>query len=57
VGPLPEAVQRVTTFSAGVAVKSNAADAAKALIEFLKSPAVAPAIAKTGLEPIAQHAH
>jgi len=57
VGPLPAAVQRVTTFSAGVAVKSKAPEAAKALIEFLMSPAVAPAIAKTGLEPVAQHAH
>ena len=57
VGPLPAAVQRVTTFSAGVAVKSKAPEAAKALIEFLMSPAVAPAIAKTGLEPVAQHVH
>ena len=57
VGPLPAAVQRVTTFSAGVAVKSTAPEAAKSLIEFLMSPAVAPAIAKTGLEPVAQHAH
>jgi molybdate transport system substrate-binding protein len=53
VGPLPAAVQRVTTFSAGVAVKSKAPDAAKALIDFLMSPAAAPAIAKTGLEPVA----
>lgn len=53
------AVQRVTTFSAGVAVKAKAPDAAKALIEFLMSPAAAPAITKTGLEPVAasEHAH
>jgi molybdate transport system substrate-binding protein len=36
-----------------VAVKSKAPDAAKALIDFLMSPAAAPAIAKTGLEPVA----
>jgi molybdate transport system substrate-binding protein len=59
VGPLPAAVQRVTTFAAGVAVGSKAPDAAKALIDFLMSPAAAPAITKTGLEPVAgsEHAH
>jgi molybdate transport system substrate-binding protein len=53
VGPLPAAVQRVTTFSAGVGSGSKAPAAARALIEFLTSPAAAPVIAKTGLEPVA----
>jgi molybdate transport system substrate-binding protein len=57
VGPLPAAVQRVTTFSAGVGSGSKAPAAARALIEFLTSPAAAPVIAKTGLEPVAAPEH
>jgi molybdate transport system substrate-binding protein len=51
VGPLPPEVQRVTVFSAGVAAGARAPDAARALIRFLASPAVAPAIRKSGMEP------
>jgi molybdate transport system substrate-binding protein len=51
VGPLPAQVQRVTTFSAGVSVNARASDAAKALIEFLSSPAAIPTITSAGLEP------
>ena len=40
-------------FSAGVAASSSAPEAARALIAFLSSPAAAPAIRKTGLEPLA----
>jgi molybdate transport system substrate-binding protein len=57
VGPLPAEVQRVTTFSAGVAVKSKAPDAAKTLIEFLTSPAAVPAITRTGLEAVTVSGH
>ena len=53
VGPLPPEVQQVTTFSAGIAVGSKEPDAARALVKYLSSPAAAPVIAKTGLEPIA----
>jgi len=53
VGPLPEAVQRVTIFSAGIATNARNVDAAKALIRYLSSDAVALTIRKTGLEPIA----
>ena len=53
VGPLPAGAQRVTVFSAGVAASSSAPEAARALIAFLSSPAAAPAIRKTGLEPLA----
>jgi len=52
VGPLPHDVQRVTVFSAGVAAGARAPDAARALIRFLASPAVAPAIRKSGMEPV-----
>jgi molybdate transport system substrate-binding protein len=53
VGPLPPEVQKVTVFSAGVASHSMHPDAARALIRFLASPGVMPAIRKSGLEPIA----
>jgi molybdate transport system substrate-binding protein len=52
VGPLPEEVQRVTVFSAGIATGARNLDAARALIRYLTSAAVAPVIRKTGLEPI-----
>lgn len=52
VGPLPAEVQRVSVFSAGVAAHSRHADVARALIRFLASPAAAPIVAGTGLEPI-----
>jgi molybdate transport system substrate-binding protein len=52
VGPLPPEVQRVSVFSAGVAVGARDSDAAHALIKFLASPEAAHAITKSGLEPI-----
>jgi molybdate transport system substrate-binding protein len=51
VGPLPPGAQQVTVFSAGIAAGARSPDAARALITFLSSPAVLPAITKTGLEP------
>jgi molybdate transport system substrate-binding protein len=53
VGPLPREVQKVTVFSAGIAVGAKSPDAARALIKFLASPVAAPAIKKSGLEPVA----
>jgi len=53
VGPLPPEVQRVTVFSAGVAVGTRISEAAYALIRFLASPEAAHAITKSGMEPIA----
>ena len=53
VGPLPAEVQRVTVFSAGIATGSKQPEAARDLIRYLNSPAAAPTIAKTGLEPLA----
>ena len=51
VGRLPDEVQRTTVFSAGIVVGANNPDGAKSLIEYLSSPAVAPAIIESGLEP------
>ncbi len=51
-GPLPPEVQRVTVFSAGIATASKQPEAARDLIRYLQSPAAAPTIRKTGLEPI-----
>ena len=52
VGPLPADAQRVTVFSAGIATGVKNLDAAKALIRFLSSPAVASAVTGSGLEPV-----
>ena len=51
VGPLPPEDQKISVFSAGVAVGAKNPDAARALIQFLSSPAAFPAITKSGLEP------
>ena len=55
VGPLPDEVQKVTIFSAGIAVGAKNLPGARELIEFLASPATIPAIEKAGLEPVASH--
>jgi molybdate transport system substrate-binding protein len=51
VGPLPEPLQKVTVFAAGVASRSGNRDAARALITCLASPEAAPIIRTTGMEP------
>jgi molybdate transport system substrate-binding protein len=51
-GPLPDSVQRMTVFSAGVAVNATSRDRARALISFFSSPAAAAVIRKTGMEPV-----
>ena len=51
VGPLPHDIQQITAFSAGLHVAAGAADAAKALVQFLTAPAAAPVIRKKGMEP------
>lgn len=50
--PLPPEVQKVSVFSAGVAVRSAGADAARAVVRLLASAEAARAIAHSGLEPI-----
>jgi len=52
VGPLPDELQKVTVFSAGIASVSKEPDAGKALIKFLASPAARPEIVKSGMDPI-----
>jgi len=56
VGPLPEGAQQVTIFSAAIPKGAKNPDAAKRLIQFLSSPAVAPIVRETGVEPIPQAA-
>jgi molybdate transport system substrate-binding protein len=51
VGELPPGAQRVTVFAAGIPTTSKNPDPAKALIQWLASPAAYPAIQKSGLEP------
>ena len=51
VGELPPGAQRVTVFAAAIPVTSKQPEAAKALIQWLASPAAYPAIKKSGLEP------
>ena len=53
VGPLPDELQKITVFSAGIASVSKEPDAGKALIKFLASPAARPEIVKSGMDPIA----
>jgi molybdate transport system substrate-binding protein len=52
VGPLPAEVQRVTIFTAVVAVSAKSPSAARALIEFFKSPRGIEVMAKSGLDPV-----
>jgi molybdate transport system substrate-binding protein len=53
VGPLPADIQTAATFSAGLLVGSEQAEAAGAFLRFLTSPAVAPVLRRAGLQPAA----
>ena len=53
VGPLPDALQQITIFSAGIASVSKEPDAGKALIKFLASPSARAELVKSGMDPIA----
>ncbi|HZR25820.1 MAG TPA: substrate-binding domain-containing protein [Vicinamibacterales bacterium] len=52
VGPLPDAAQKITIFSAGIVAGSHATDVVKTLIAYLTSPAAAAAIRRSGLDPM-----
>jgi molybdate transport system substrate-binding protein len=54
VGMLPESLQKVTPFSAGVVAYSTHRDAARALIAYLASPRAYAIIRDSGLEPASQ---
>lgn len=50
-GPLPPEIQITTTFSAGVCAGTTQPEAARALLDFLRSPATAEAKRRQGMEP------
>jgi len=50
-GPVPADLQSYISFAGGVATNSHNADAAKALIKFVTSPAAAPTLKAKGEEP------
>jgi molybdate transport system substrate-binding protein len=52
VTPLPPEVQKVSVFSAGVALSTRDSDAAHVVVRFLASTDAVDAITKSGLEPI-----
>jgi molybdate transport system substrate-binding protein len=51
VGPLPPAIQIITTFSAGIAATCTRPEAVRALLDFLVSPAAEGAKRANGMEP------
>ena len=50
-GPLPSEIQIFIPFVAGVNANSAAPDAARALIDFLRSPSALPVIKSQGMDP------
>jgi molybdate transport system substrate-binding protein len=52
VGPLPDAVQKVSVFAAGVFRAARSPAGAAALIAYLADPRLAPVVAGAGLEPV-----
>jgi molybdate transport system substrate-binding protein len=56
IGPLPQALQKATVFTAGIFSAARHPREAAALIAFLSSPATAALIKARGLEPLQLHA-
>jgi molybdate transport system substrate-binding protein len=55
VGKIPESLQSVTRFAAGIPVGAAHPREAKQLLDFLASPEAAPDVASTGLDPLSAH--
>jgi len=51
VGPLPAEVQNYTTFSSGILSNAKEAEAARALVRYITSPAAGAVFRKRGMEP------
>lgn len=51
IGPLPPAVQMVTTFAGAICTRSTQADAVRRLLDFMTSPLAADTIRRHGMEP------
>ena len=51
VGPLPSAVHESIVFSAAIMAGAKNAEAAKALVNFLRTPEAAAVITANGLQP------
>ncbi len=51
IGPLPDEIQRVTIFCAGMQKSAREPAAARAWVDCIRSPAAAGAIRKSGMEP------
>ena len=51
IGPLPDEVQRITIFCAGMQKSAHEPAAARAWVDFIKSSAALSAIRKSGMEP------
>jgi molybdate transport system substrate-binding protein len=51
IGPLPEAVQITTTFSAALGVQATHPDAARAFLAFLTSPDASEDKRRNGMQP------
>ena len=51
IGPLPAEIQRITTFCAGMQKSAREPAAAREWLDFIRSPAAATAIRKSGMEP------
>jgi molybdate transport system substrate-binding protein len=52
VGKIPESVQSITRYAAGIPVGAQHPAEAKALLEYLASPEAAPVVTQTGLDPV-----
>ncbi len=51
-GPIPESLQQITVFAAGLSATVQAPDASRQLVAFLVSNAARPTILECGLEPV-----